>query len=156
MWKLAQAIRRDRPVKPGDRDEALSAERIKHLEFIQAIVTRLSANSFIIKGWTITASSVFYAYVATHLDWRVAATALLPVLSFWYLDSYFLRQERLFRCLYDDVRKAEIRTEPFSMNISMYRKGRSTFKVAFSRTIWPFYSIIFGIGLSLFIASLAL
>ncbi|MEV4291102.1 hypothetical protein AB0K40_36800 [Nonomuraea bangladeshensis] len=154
MWRLVEVIRGDRPVKPGDRDEALSAERIKHLEFIQAIVARLSANSFIIKGWTITTSSVFYAYVATKLDWRVAATSLLPVLSFWYLDSYFLRQERLFRCLYDDVRKAEMKTEPFSMDISMYRKGRSTFKVAFSRTIWPFYFIIFAIGLSLLVGIL--
>ncbi|MFG1711022.1 hypothetical protein ACFLIM_48475 [Nonomuraea sp. M3C6] len=141
-------------IEPPARDESLSSERIKHLELIQNIVTRFSANSFVIKGWTITASSAFYAYVATHLDWRVAATALAPVLLFWYLDAYFLRQERLFRCLYNDVRRAEIQTEPFSMDISPYFKGRATIKVAFSRTLWPFYLIIFGLGISLLIGSL--
>ncbi|MEV4222381.1 hypothetical protein [Nonomuraea sp. NPDC049725] len=136
------------------RDESLSSERIKHLEFIQNIVTRFSANSFVIKGWTITAAAAFYTYTANNLNWRVAATSLIPAIAFWYLDSFFLRQERLFRCLYDDVRKADIETEPFSMNIQPYAKKHSTRKVLLSKTILPFYGTILSVGIGLLAWSL--
>jgi hypothetical protein len=136
-----------------ERDESLSGERIKHLEFIQAIVTRLSGNSFLIKGWAITVAAAFYAYVATHLNWRVALVALLPSCAFWYLDSYFLWLERLFRCLYNDVRKAEVATEPFSMDTRPYRSTGTLIKAASSPAIWPLYCMVLSVGLILLIAS---
>ena len=32
---------------------AVNVDRVKHLELIQAIVTRMAGNSFLIKGWTV-------------------------------------------------------------------------------------------------------
>lgn len=44
----------------------------------------------------------------------MALTLLLPVVGFWLLDAYFLRQERLFRAEYDRVRQQD--ETDFAMN----------------------------------------
>ena len=136
-------------------DEALSPERIKHLEFIQTVVSRLSTNSFLVKGWAITVAGAFYAYVTAHLSWRVALVSLLPVAAFWWLDAYFLRQERLFRCLYNDVRVADRETEPFSMDVRPYRAEHTWIAAITSITLVILYSAILAVGLIILLASLA-
>jgi len=35
--------------------------KIKHLEFIQTIINRMAANSFLIKGWAITLVAALFA-----------------------------------------------------------------------------------------------
>ena len=32
----------------------MNENKLKHLEFIQNIITRMNSNSFVIKGWSIT------------------------------------------------------------------------------------------------------
>ena len=80
----------------------------KELDLIQAVVTRLAQNSFYVKGWSITLVSVVLALGKD----QVLTTAQRPWLLglvlvvwgvFWYLDAYFLRQERLFLKLYEYV-----------------------------------------------------
>jgi len=78
---------------------------LKHLEFIQAVITRLANDSFLMKGWALTVTGAFYGFAVKGTSWQVAAIGLMPVLVFWGLDAYFLRQERLFRGLYDQVRQ---------------------------------------------------
>ena len=87
--------------------------RIKHLEMIQAVVARLGNNAFFIKGWTITIAGVFLGFAVNQDKWQLAVASAAPTLLFWILDASFLRNERLFRDLYDRVRKGEI--EPFFM-----------------------------------------
>ncbi|GAB3157619.1 hypothetical protein GCM10027290_58960 [Micromonospora sonneratiae] len=130
------------------RDESLSDERIKHLEFIQNIVTRLATNSFFIKGWAVTVLAALYAFEAKNPSWRIGIVGFLPVLAFWLLDSYYLRQERLFRCLYNDVRQANSSTEPFSMNIAPYYYIVKPSKVAISYTIMIYYGPLLGLALT--------
>ena len=77
---------------------------IKHLEFIQAIVARQANNSFLLKGWSITVAVALFAFAAKDTDPRFAVLALFPAMAFWALDAYYLRQERLFRELYEHVR----------------------------------------------------
>jgi hypothetical protein len=67
----------------------------------------------------------------------------LPVIAFWLLDAWYLRQERLFRRLYDDVRCKE-GVADFSMDIRPFRNSvGSLMQVAFSRTIILFYGPVF-------------
>jgi hypothetical protein len=33
---------------------------LKHLEFVQAVITRLANNSFLMKGWALTVAGAFY------------------------------------------------------------------------------------------------
>src|SRR5438552_18609082 len=102
-----------------DADE----QKAKHLEMIQAVVSRLAGNSFSVKGWSITLVSALFALAAKDANVRYAVLALLPALCFWGLDAYYLRQERLFRKLYDAVRTGATVGDPptpviqlFSMN----------------------------------------
>ena len=72
---------------------------------IQAIVNRMAANSLECKKWSVALASAFLGWAAVQTNDRsVIAVAFLPPLAFWYLDGFYLNQERLFRKLYDTVR----------------------------------------------------
>ena len=80
----------------------------------------------------------------------MAAIGLMPVLIFWGLDAYFLRQEGLFRGLYDQVRQRNPGVEPFSMNAAAYASGVTSWgSTLLSRTLAPFYGPVFIIGILL-------
>ena len=131
---------------PGGADGAW----LKHLEFIQAVITRLANNSFLMKGWALTVAGAFYGFAVKGTSWEVAATGLMPVLVFWGLDGYFLRQERLFRGLYDQVRQHNPRIEPFAMNAAAYAPPVASWaRTLASRTLAPFYGPVFVIGIVL-------
>jgi hypothetical protein len=123
---------------------------LKHLEFIQAVITRLANDSFLMKGWALTVAGAFYGFAVKGTSWKLAAIGLMPVLIFWGLDGYFLRQERLFRGLYDQVRQRNPRVEPFSMNAAAYAQGVASWgRTLLSRTLAPFYGPVFIIGILL-------
>ena len=89
--------------------------RIKHLEMIQAVVTRLSNEGFVIKGWAVTLAGVVAGLAINAESWPLAMLGCLPTLAFWALDATFLRDERLFRALGEHVRKGSPGVEPFFM-----------------------------------------
>ncbi|AWS45913.1 hypothetical protein DKM19_36080 [Streptosporangium sp. 'caverna'] len=120
----------------------LSQDQVKHLEFIQATINRISGNSFLIKGWTLTVTSALLAFATSSSNWHIALTSFVPLVAFWLLDSYFLRQERLFRGLYNDARRPNSSVEPFSMDLHTYRS-----KISYSRSIWSFTLTLFYGGL---------
>ncbi|MER5575655.1 hypothetical protein [Streptomyces massasporeus] len=122
-------------------------DEIKHLEFIQAVVTRLGNGSFLIKGWTMTVSGVFFGFLVNHLSWKLAATGMIPIIGFWLLDSYYLRQERLFRKLYDEVRGRSAGVPPFSLNVQPYLERVPWGAVAVSRTMINFYGFLMALDL---------
>jgi hypothetical protein len=130
--------------------------QIKHLEFIQSIISRLATNSFLAKGWALTVAGAIDAFAANHLNPWIAFVGLTPVAAFWWLDAFFLRGERLFRCLYDDVRRPDTSVELFSMSTMSYRSDTNTAwrKVTFSSTLRVFYGVLLAIGLAIFIASI--
>ena len=75
-------------------------DKLKHLEFIQTAINRMSANSFLLKGWSVTLVAALFALAAKDANPKYVIVAYLPVLIFWFIDGYFLFQERLFRALY--------------------------------------------------------
>jgi len=116
----------------SDKDQV-----IKHLEMIQRIISRLGANSFLIKGWSITILAAALLFIAnTGAAAWLALCFAVPMLGFWGLDGYFLWQERLFRKIYDSVR-ANSATD-FSMKPAK-SKGDSWLSAVFSRTLLAFY-----------------
>ena len=118
--------------------------KLKHLEMIQAVVNRMANNSFLLKGWSVTLISALLALAAANSDRRFVYVAVLPLLMFWLLDAYFLRQERLFRKLYDRVRMLDANAIDFSMNTMPYVKDTASWiGVMFSRTLLIFYGALF-------------
>lgn len=120
--------------------EPLGADRIKHLEFIQATITRLGTNSFLVKGWALTLAAGLFALSASRLSWQIASVGLVPLLCFWYLDCYFLRQERAFRRLYDDARRPDSAVEMLSMNVAPYLVRMPWPEVWLTPTLLLFYA----------------
>lgn len=74
--------------------------RRQHLEFIQNVITRMNTNSFQIKGMTITIVSALLAIYASTTNVVFVFLSIAPTLLFWFLDSYYLQQERKFRGVY--------------------------------------------------------
>lgn len=68
--------------------------------------------------------------------------AYFPAIVFWGLDGFYLRQEKLFRKLYDKVRVADEASIDFSMDTrSLKCEVPGLFGVIISRSLLPFYGI---------------
>jgi hypothetical protein len=117
----------------------LDDNRIRHLELIQTVVARMGNNSFLIKGWSLTVTGALLAYAVGNGKGSVALVSFVPVVAFWLLDAYFLYQERLFRRLYDRVRRPENLIEPFAMNVAPGQESAGVLKAAVSPTLALFY-----------------
>ncbi len=121
-------------------DGANMEQKIKHLEFIQGVINRMAANSFLIKGWCITLVSALFALAAKDTNKNYIIIAYIPVLVFWILDGYYLWQERLFRGLYDHIRVKDENSIDFSMDTRAFEGGRNTWMNSiFSKTLFIFY-----------------
>ncbi len=122
--------------------EVQSDQAIKHLELVQAVITRMGQNSFAVKAWAVGLSAAALALASADTSqWAVPLIGLLPAIVFWGLDGYYLRQEKLFRRLYDAVREGG--AAEFSMNTSPYSGSVMTWwRVCWSRTIAPLYGIV--------------
>ncbi len=117
--------------------------KLKHLEFIQAIIARMGSNSFLVKGWAVTLVAALFALAAKDSNVRFVYVAYLPVLAFWSLDAFFLRQERLYRNLYDVVRVKTPDQIDFDLNASKQSNEKTGFwEVFFSSTLRNFHGII--------------
>lgn len=130
-------------------------EKLKHLEFIQNVITRMNSNSFQIKGWAITIVSALLAIYASSKNNYFIIVGAFPITIFWLLDAYYLSQERKFRGLYNDV--AGISDDPkdiktFEMRPDLYVGGKYSFWSSFfSITILNMYLSIFIVLVALFI-----
>lgn len=70
--------------------------KLKHLEMIQGIINRMASNSFALKGWAVTLVAGIFALASKDTDKIYFLIAYVPIVVFWFLDSYYLLQERLF------------------------------------------------------------
>lgn len=134
--------------------EAMPMEsKLKHLELIQGVINRMAANSFRLKEWSVVLVSAILFLAAREDSGEVALIGLLPVLVFWGLDAYFLRQERLYRALYDHVRMLEPHEIDFSMKTATFTGGKLTWRSSlFSRTLLAFYLAVIAAVVSASIA----
>ena len=125
-------------------------DKQKHLEFIQNAINRMAGNSFLLKGWTVLLIAALFAFFARFGEAEYAFIVVVPVLTFWALDGFFLSQERLFRSLYDNVRLRQDSDVDYSMDTSEFRTlpRNGWLKSTFSRTLLLFYGILFGVVLA--------
>jgi hypothetical protein len=134
----------------------MNNDKIKHIELMQNVISRMANNSFLLKGWAITLLSGLLLFGSTSDLGYLLLIPIIPTLSFWGLDSYYLRQERLFRKLYEHYINSYNANEPnllpFSMDTSPYKdKVGSWLETVFSPTeLWfyfPVYFVVIGINL---------
>lgn len=121
---------------------AADEKKLKHLEFLQNVITRMAHNSFLLKGWSITVIAAMLAFLKD-VSGIYIFTTLIPAVAFWLLDAFFLRQERLFRALYNSVVGGEPSIPEFSMDTSKVAdKVASLESVAMSQTLLVFHGAV--------------
>lgn len=133
----------------------MNKEKIDYLQLIQEPICRMSTISAIFKGFA--ASIVAGISIITYSDTNIWVLGLsfLPVLAFAVLDIYYLKLERKFRFLFEQVRldKREI---DFSLRLTndplevISAKAR-TLDCIKSPSIYLFYPLMFAILITVFI-----
>lgn len=136
-------MRRKRPLEA----EIDRADWHKHMDYVQAIIARLANNSFVMKGWALTLTSALLGFAAARGDALLAFLALVAVLAFWFLDAYFLRQERAFRLMFADV--AAKKVTGFSLNPATYAKQVKWWPTLRSVSLGVFYGALLTLSLAL-------
>ena len=105
---------------------------------IQGVVSRLASNSFSIRRWSTVLVAALVVAAFTTVTPAVAFIAAAAGVGHWFLDSYYLWQERRFRGLYDQVRELDPEDVDFAMRIP----PRPFWPVVFSVTELLFYGVL--------------
>lgn len=103
------------------------ADKIKYLELIENNIMRFSNISTIIKGWFVT---IFVATFPLYInvlksEWifYLCFVSVVALVLVYLFDTYFLYQEKLYRVLYDRVRKDKVcNSEYFDLNPMSFMK----------------------------------
>jgi hypothetical protein len=119
----------------------------KELELIQSVISRIANNSFLIKGWTMTLMSALIAFgkdsILGHTNGVYYLIMMIGVLiPFWWLDAYYLKQERIFRKVYEKAiadPKSENRTRYDLNPREMANEVKSVFRTMWAGAIRWFY-----------------
>lgn len=125
----------------GDK-ENLKEYMLKEIDIIQDVIKRMTFNSFVIKGWAITLVVATLLLKGTEYQVWIA---FVPLLVFWFLDTYFLWQERMYRKLYEWAVNNRLKTDEYLFDINAHRfkdEVQSKFRIMFSVTLGWFYGPI--------------
>jgi histidine triad (HIT) family protein len=159
-----RAASADPPIAPEDRR--------KHLDYIQAVVTRQSAASASAKAWLLPIVTATFGFALTQSSWPLAALGLVAIILFAYLDANYLRSEKQFRRLYNTVarstRKVPLYTlDPVDAHEPLFagapaksRRKHVVEKYLPEREIWtswsiaPFYIALMLLGIGVLIMSM--
>lgn len=128
-----------------DRAGAGLDAKLKHLEFIQGVIARMSNSSFLFKGWAVTIAAALTTFAAT--DTKVAlhvalVAAMVSTALFWALDGYYLWLERGFVKLYKQVAAREPDQIDFAMNVDKSDAFRSWLRTCRRFHLSLFYGVI--------------
>ena len=120
----------------------------KEIDLVQSCINRMAQNSFSCKGWCLTLIAGVFALMPENIDkWYICVVMLCVDICFWYLDSFYLLQEQLYRDKYKWIIKKRLEgneeflydLDPNNKNMYLEDKKRKLFKVMCSKTILPMY-----------------
>ncbi|WRE57275.1 hypothetical protein KVC37_06620 [Helicobacter pylori] len=97
---------------PTDREKERVKILAEELEILQGVINRMAQNSLECKKWTLVlAVGVLSLKIEaiSHLYGLCVLGVLL--VCFWFLDAYYLTQERLFREQYEWLIKNRLKTD---------------------------------------------
>lgn len=100
---------------------------LKELDMLQNCISRMSTNSFALKGWYVTVITALLTFMFTSdstLTDKLLGVLIIITIIFWYLNSYYLLLERKYRARYEwflknRVYSKEISTQKiFDLNVN--------------------------------------
>ena len=126
--------------------EKVAELRIKHLEMLQALITRMASYGAAFKSYCITVTTAVIGFAFTLHRPAVAALALLPVVAFGVADAQYLRVERRFRDVFNLVRKESWEAMP-SFDIHLESAPDQSFLAAVTSwsIIWFYMPLAVGV-----------
>jgi hypothetical protein len=89
----------------GVSPEKIAELRVKQLEMLQGLITRMAGYGASFKSYCITVVTAVIGFALTLHRPAAAVLALLPVIAFAMADAQYLRVERSFRDVFNIVRK---------------------------------------------------
>jgi len=121
-----------------------------YLEILQNVINRMSANSASCKSWCITIVSAIIVIIADKSKPELIWIAVVPILLFLFLDSYYLGLEQRFRSKYNEFIK-KIHDESATIeDVFIVNPGSgfkinvlSTIEALLSISVYPFYIVLF-------------
>lgn len=125
------------------QEQTAPEDKRKHLEFIQGVINRLSSNSFLFKGWSITLIAAIFTATISSKENNISWLGLIITLIFWSIDAYYLMLERAYRKLYVKVSKSD----PLKIDYGMKPNGKHIGAKAWAAAFWRpsmlmFYGVI--------------
>jgi hypothetical protein len=123
---------------------------VEHLKLIQGVINRMAQVSFILKGWAVTIVIAGLGLSVNMSNFWLGLLTLFPTFIFWGLDAYYLKQERLFRCLYNKVclDPNYVKIPFFSMDTTICKEEvGSWFATLWRPTVLWFYLVVVIIAL---------
>lgn len=97
--------------------------KIKYLEMIQNVITRMAGNSFALKSWTITLVAGVFVLAGKDTNKFYFLIIYVTIIAFWALDTYYLLQERLYRSLYEKSTQIDEKQIDFSLSATRREFG---------------------------------
>lgn len=128
----------------------------KEIDLIQNRITRMLNSSFLVKGWTLTITGIVFAIsIKEKYAFLVLLGLFAIIVMFWSLDTFFLRTEKKYKAMYEDVVKKRLQEPPdlsdlYSLDKDKYDSNVKPFlKIMFSKTMLPFYGVICAVTLGI-------
>ena len=122
----------------------MKEETIRYLEMIQNVITRMATNSFSLKGWAITLVAGILALSSKDSNITFFLISYLPIILFWFLDTYYLQLERRYRALFNHVRNNPNIAVDFDMSFTKIQNNlQSDKKLTYKKLFIFTYRILF-------------
>ncbi len=118
-----------------------------HIEVMQGVINRMAENSRSCKVWCVTLVAAILVLVARTGEPKHALIALVPILLFLFLDSYYLALERAFiasqNAFVAKLHKDELKTTDVYKVVPIGMGWRLVGRCLFgSVSILPFYVLV--------------
>lgn len=135
--------------------EEMKEGKAEYLQIIQEPISRLSTTSAIFKGFAATIVSGIATLTYCDVNSTILGLSFVPVMLFALLDIYYLKLEKKYRFLFDQVRLDEHPVD-FSMELTKDNKMAKSrvWDCVKSPSIWLFYPAMIGILIVVYIFKL--
>lgn len=123
-----------------NQGESIMENKIRYLEMLTSVIERMASYSFMLKGWGITIVAGMFILAEKDMDQIYLLFAYVPLVTFWFLDSYYLQLERKYRALYNIARTKKEEDIDFNMDAPNSTDKKLTYiDCLFSTIEWGFY-----------------
>lgn len=139
----------------GMRNEKIDDYILKEIDLLEKCIERMAKNSFEIRKWTVGIISIISSVANNSEKSSIMLLCFIIICTFWYLDAYYLRYERMYVDKYnwivnnrtDENLKGLLDLNPrnqyfYNTNEVYNQKKFNIWKIMMSVTLKYFYGVL--------------